>query len=251
MIEKDASVILFDGKRKYLLRVVDREIKRRGLGRINTKMFEGKSFGETIKLGNKEVKILKPSLSTMIEGIERRAQIITPKDACHIIFYCSIGGESTVIEAGSGSGALTIALAHSVSPNGRVISYDVRRDFLEVAKNNIYESGYEDIVDFREGDVREGMETKMADAIALDFADPWNAVESAYRALRDWGYLCCYCPTVNQIEKCVCRMENENFSHIKTIEVMERGMEIRENSSRPSNLTIGHTAYMCFGRKVI
>lgn len=250
MIEKGQSVVLCDDKRKYLFIVEDRELKRRGIGRWNPKILEGREYGESMRIGTKDFLILKPSLTDMIESIERKAQIITPKDACHIIFYCSIKSGSSVIEAGSGSGALTIALAHFVSPSGRVISYDKRHDFLEVAKENVRLSGYGSAVEFREGDVREGIEERDADAVIFDFADPWEAVANAYGALKDFGHICCYCPTVEQIEKCTSALEISGFTDIRTIETIEREMVIREGNSRPGNVGIGHTAYMCFARKL-
>jgi len=243
------SVVLFDGKKRYLFLVEDREVKRKGIGRWNPKVLEDKRFGDTIKIGSKEFLILKPSLKDIILGIERRAQIITPKDACHIVFYCSIKSGSTVVEAGSGSGALTIALAHFTFPEGKVISYDMRRDFLEVAKENVRMSGYKN-VEFKEGDVREKIDEKGVDAVIFDFSDSWNAIQNAYNALKDFGYICCYCPTIEQIEMCVSALKNLGFGDIKTIEVLEREMVIREGSSRPGNISIGHTAYMCFARKM-
>jgi tRNA (adenine57-N1/adenine58-N1)-methyltransferase len=249
MIEEGKSVILDDGKKRFLLLVEDVEEKIKGIGRFNPAMLKERSFGEVITIGSKDFMILKPSISDMMLGIRRKAQIITPKDACHIILYTSIHDGSSVIEAGSGSGALTMALAHSVAPDGRVISYDVREDFLEVARENVRLSGYTN-VEFRLGDVRERIDEQGADAVVFDFSDPWNAVENAYGALKDFGHLCCYCPTVEQIERCASAMERSGFTDIRTIEVIEREMVIREGSSRPDNARIGHTAYMCFARKL-
>ena len=248
-IEEGESVVLSDGKKKYLFLVEDREVKRKGVGSWNPCILKKKRFGDSIRIGSKEFVILKPSLCDKMLGITRKAQIITPKDASCIIFYCSIGYGSVVVEAGSGSGALTIALAHFVSPAGRVISYDVREDFLEVAKENVRLSGFKN-VEFKRGDVRERMDEKEVDAVIFDFIDPWNGVENAYSALKDFGHICCYSPTIEQIEMCVSALKNSGFGDIRTIEVLEREMVIREGSSRPGNVAIGHTAYMCFARKL-
>lgn len=249
MIEEGQSVVLWDGKKRFLFLVEDIEVKRNGVGRFNPGILRGHRFGERIGIGSKDFMILKPSLSDMMLGIKRKAQIITPKDACHIIFYTSIKSGSLVVEAGSGSGALTIALAHFVAPDGRVISYDIREDFLEVARENVRLSGHRN-VEFKKCDVRERIDERSVDAVVFDFVDPWNAMQNAYEALRDFGHICCYCPTIEQMERCVSEMESLNFMDIRTIEVIERSMVIREGSSRPDNARIGHTAYMCFARKL-
>ena len=263
-IKENEKVVLFDEKgekgekgekkkhrkKKFLLKIEDKEVKRKGIGYFNSSVLIGKECGERIKINDKEFVIMKPSLLDLIEGMGRKAQIITPKDASHIIFNCSIHSGSRVVEAGVGSGALTIALAHFVFPDGKVTSYDLRSDFVRLAKRNVEMSGYESLVEIKMGDVTQSIEEREVDAVIFDFSHPWDAIENGHNTLKKFGHLCCYCPTVNQIELSVKEMKRVGFVEIKTIEVMERSMIIREGSSRPDNRVIGHTGYMCFGRKI-
>jgi tRNA (adenine57-N1/adenine58-N1)-methyltransferase len=184
-------------------------------------------------------------------GLKRRAQIILPKDIAHIILYCSIQPGNNVLEAGVGSGSLTTALASIVAPNGKVISYDTRKDFIEHAMKNLKTTGLEKYVKILEKDVTKGISEKKLDAIILDIPNPWDAVDHAYNSLKVGGYLCCYSPLVSQLEQTVNEMRKHNFIEIKTFENIQREMIIGERGTRPSFDTLGHTGYLTFSRKIL
>ena len=134
--------------------------------------------------------ILQPSLMDKLQGLKRKAQIILPRDSAHIILNCSIESGNTVLEAGIGSGSLTIALASAVGPNGQVISYDKREDFIEHAMKNLRTSALDKYVKTHIKDVTKGIAEKDLDAVILDMPDPWNAVSHVYKSLRPGGYFC-------------------------------------------------------------
>jgi len=122
-VKKDETIVLIDEKyRKYIIKTNWKTDKYKGIGVIDPKSLIGKEHGKQITLGNKEFWVLKPSLQDKLQGIKRQAQIILPRDAAQIIINCSIEPGQTVLEAGIGSGSLTIALANYVSPNGKIIS---------------------------------------------------------------------------------------------------------------------------------
>lgn len=135
---------------------------------INPSDLIGKKYGEKIQIGNKEFRVFKPSLMDKIQGIQRRAQIILPKDSSQIILNCSINSGKRVLEAGIGSAALTIALASQVAPNGQVISYDKRKDFIEHAEKNLKKAQLEKYVSTKHKDITKGIDEKNLDAVILE-----------------------------------------------------------------------------------
>ena len=208
-----------------------------------------KSLGGVLRIGGESFLVLPPSALDLIQTIERKAQIITPKDIAVLLFYADVKPGDTVVEAGSGSGALTIALARAVGEAGHVISYDVREDFLAVARRNVEAAGILSRVAFRHGDVRVGIDVA-ADAVVLDLPDPWNAVKAAHAALRAGGHLASYSPNMEQVKEMVLAMERAPFFEVRTVEILEREMEVREQGVRPAFAALGHTGYLTVGRKV-
>ncbi|MCK5301483.1 MAG: tRNA (adenine-N1)-methyltransferase, partial [Thermoplasmatales archaeon] len=128
LVLKEEKVVLIDSKlRKYILNIKDKTDKFKGIGVFNPISLEGKNYGELTEIGNKNFWILKPSLMDKLQALKRNAQIILPRDAAHIIINCSIESGNKIVEAGIGSGSLTIALATMVSPKGKIFSYDTRK----------------------------------------------------------------------------------------------------------------------------
>ena len=204
MIKENDVVVLLDEKgRKILLRTEEGMKKIRGLGVFDPFKLKERKIGEKIMVGNREFIIMRPSIVDKIETIERKAQIILPKDSAMIALYCDVKNGDMVIEGGIGSGALTIALANLVRPDGKIISYEKRNDFAEIAKRNIDNAGLGEFVEIKIGDVTEKIDEKDADAVILDIPNPWDAVKNAYNSLKMCGHFCSYSPTMNQVEKTV------------------------------------------------
>ena len=186
-----------------------------------------------------------------MQALKRHAQIILPKDAAQIILNCSIEHGNIVLEAGIGSGSLTIALANTVAPTGRVISYDIRRDFIEHAMKNIRNAGLEEYVTAKLKDVTLDIDEKELDAVVLDIPNPWDAVKHAWKALKTGGYLCSYSPLISQVEKTVHEIWKHGFIEIKTFENLQREMVVSKHGTRPSFDMLGHTGYLTFARKIL
>ncbi|MDI6917225.1 MAG: tRNA (adenine-N1)-methyltransferase [Thermoplasmatales archaeon] len=285
MINENDIVVLIDEKgRKTLIRVEEGTKKIRRLGVFDPSKLKGKKIGEKIKIGNREFIIMKPSIADKIETIERKAQIILPKDSSLIAFYCDVKNGDTIIEGGIGSGALTIVLANLVRPDGKIVSYEKRKDFADFAKKNIENAELGKYVDIKLGDVTEGIEEKNADAIILDIPNPWDAVPNACSALKTGGHFCSYSPTMNQVEKTVKTLRfhgktqsvfpeilgkhsgvfrnilgkrrafsviKNSFIEIKTFETLQREIVVGERGVRPSFDMLGHTGYVTFARKTL
>ena len=252
IVEKGKRIVLIDETyRKYIISTDDKTDKYKGIGVIDPKIFIGKRYGEQIEIGNKKFWILEPSLQDKLQGLKRKAQIILPRDAAHILINCSIESGKIVFEAGIGSGSLTIALATAVAPNGKVISCDNREDFINHAIKNLTNSDLYKYVEIKNKDVTQGIEEKDLDAVILDIPNPWEVVIHAWNSLKPGGYLCTYSPLISQVEQTVKEIKKCNFIELKTFENIQREMVISEYGTRPSFDMLGHTGYLTFARKVL
>jgi len=249
--KKETIVLIDESYKRYFVNTQDKTDKIKGIGVFDPKILVGKEFGKQVEIGSKKFWILRPSVMDKLVGLKRRAQIILPKDIAHIILYCSIQSGYNVLEAGVGSGSLTTAVASIVAPNGKVISYDTRKDFIEHAEKNLKTNGLDKYVKILERDVTKGISEKNLDAIILDIPNPWDAVDHAYKSLKVGGNLCCYSPLISQFEQTVNEMRKHNFIEIKTFENIQREMIVGEHGTRPSFDMLGHTGYLTFGRKVL
>ena len=158
---------------------------------------------------------------------------------------------ASVLEAGVGSGALTIALLRAVGESGSVVSYDVRSDMIERARANAEAAvplGYD--LTLKIGDVYHGFEEKELDRIVLDLPEPWRVVPYASEALVPGGVFLGFLPTVPQVSDLVGALRAERtFDMIETIELLERPWSIDARSVRPSHRMVGHTGFITAARR--
>ncbi|UCD14627.1 MAG: tRNA (adenine-N1)-methyltransferase [Thermoplasmatales archaeon] len=251
-VEKDDVVVLIDlNFRKYIVYTNGKTDKIKGVGVLNPSTLIGNEYGKKLEIGNKQFWILSPSLQDKLQSLHRRAQIILPRDAAHILMYCSVEPGQHVLEAGIGSGSLTIALASAVAPNGKIISYDIREDFIEHALKNIRKAGLDRYVSIKTKDVTESIGEKELDAVILDIPNPWEAIENVWDALKVGGYFCAYSPLTSQVEKTVKELWKHRFIEIKTFENIQREMIVSTHGTRPSFDMLGHTGYLTFARKIL
>lgn len=251
-VKKGETVVLIDSSyQKYFINTNGKTDKFKGVGVIDPGFLIDLELGKKIEIGNKEFWILRPSVMDRLEGLKRKAQIILPRDSAHIILNCSIEPGHSVLEAGIGSGSLTIALVNAVAPDGKVISYDKRTDFIDHALKNLKMMGYEKYVTTKNKDVTKSISEKNLDAIIIDIPDPWNAVSHAWNSLKIGGYLCTYSPLILQVEKTVKAIQKHRFIEVKTYENIQREMIVSEHGTRPSFNMLGHTGYLTFARKII
>jgi len=251
-VKKNDVVVLIDSNlKKIIVNTASKTDRIKGVGVLDPSTLIKKQYGKQLEIGNKTFWILKPSLQDKLHGLDRLAQIILPRDSAHILMNCSIEPGQTVLEAGIGSGSLTIALASAIAPNGKVISYDLREDFIEHAMKNIKRAELEKYVTTKLRDVTKKIDEKDLDAIILDIPNPWNAVKHAWKALKIGGYLCSYSPLISQVEKTVKEIEKHSFIETKTLENIQREMIVSKHGTRPSFDMLGHTGYLTFARKVL
>jgi tRNA (adenine57-N1/adenine58-N1)-methyltransferase len=194
--------------------------------------------------------LLQPSLGDLLIELPRTTQILYPKDIGFIFVTMGIGPGQTVMEAGTGSGSMTTALAYSVGPEGRVISYEVKPDVQNLARKNLARFGLESRVDFKLRDIQEGFDETDADAFFLDVPNPYDYMMQVRNALKPGGFLCCLIPTMNQVEKTLIALRQANFAFVEVCETLLRFYQAEPSRLRPTDRMVAHTGYLIFARKI-
>jgi tRNA (adenine57-N1/adenine58-N1)-methyltransferase len=195
--------------------------------------------------------ILEPSTFDLIKQLKRTTQIMYPKDIGYALLKLNVTPGSRVIEAGTGSGGLTLALARAVGPAGRLHTYEVRPDILRLAQQNLDALGLADVVDLKLRDIAEGFDETGVDALFLDVRRPWAYLPQAIAALKEGGFFGAILPTTNQVSELLRALEAEQtFGHIEVEEVLVRPFKPVPNRLRPVDRMVAHTGYLIFARKV-
>ncbi len=199
--------------------------------------------------------VLKPTLAEYTLHMPRGAQILYPKDLALICMWADIHPGATVIEAGIGSGALTMTLLNAVGEKGRVISYEIREDFARRAVANIETylgaSITTDRLLVRQQDIYDGIEEEAVDRIVLDLPEPHRVVPHAVSRLRSGGIFLAFLPTVPQVELVVAALRREaGFSDVETFETLLRTWNIDGRSVRPDHRMVAHSGFITTARRV-
>ena len=217
----------------------------------------GKEDGSLVTLSRgKRMVALLPTLGEYVLKMPRGAQVIYPKDLAMITIWADIYPGARVFEAGTGSGALTMALLRAVGERGQVVSYEAREDFARTAVKNI-ERYLGPVLNFtmRKQDAYEGIdperETSLFDRIVLDLPEPWRVVPHAVKALRSGGVYLSYVPTVPQAQQTVEALQRAAvFGLIETFETLLRPWNIEGRSVRPAHRMVAHSGFITVARKV-
>lgn len=253
LIQEDTPILVYrDRRRRWLIRARDTPKLHTHLGILDVSALVGKEFGitATTSLGD-ELFILRPTIEDLVMKLARKTQVIYPKDLGLIAVKLGVHSGSRVVETGTGSGATTALMAYLVQPGGMVFTFDLNPEFQEVAKKNIERLRLSANVTFKVADSRLGFDVSGMDAGILDVGDPWEVVGSMRKALRPSAPMVAITPTTNQAEKLVSKMKEEGFVNVETIEILLRHLEARPGMTRPSNIMVGHTAYLTFGRTTV
>ncbi len=196
---------------------------------------------------------VRPTFAEQVTGRRRQTQPIYPKDLGAILIAADLYPGARVLEAGTGTGALTLAALRAVGPAGEVISYEAREEFLEAARQGILETlgSLPANLTLKLGDVYLGVEERDVDRFLLDLAEPWQAVPGAKAALRSGGIIFAHCPNVSQVQRFFdCLRELRGFGMLEAFEVLQRGWTVRGRSMRPSHRMVAHTGFLCFARRL-
>ncbi len=194
--------------------------------------------------------LLQPSLGDLLIDLPRTTQILYPKDIGFIFVTMGVGPGQKVMEAGTGSGSMTTALAYAVGPEGRVISYEVKPDVQNLARKNLTRFGLESRVDFKLRDITEGFDETDADSFFLDVPNPYDFTVQVRNALKPGGFLCCLIPTFNQVEKTLYALKQNKFAFVQVCELLLRYYQAEPNRIRPTDRMVAHTGFLVFARKI-
>jgi tRNA (adenine57-N1/adenine58-N1)-methyltransferase len=195
--------------------------------------------------------VFRPTLFQYIMHMKRDTSIIYPKELALIVLYADIHAGCTVLEAGIGSGSLTLALLRAVGSEGKVISYEVREEFIQRAKKNIQLFvGDPPNLEIKQRDIYEGIEEDGLDRIILDIPEPWKEVKDVAESLRPGGVFVSYLPTIIQVKSLVDALhEEKRFTSIETFESLLRNWHIEGLSVRPEHRMVGHTGFLTLARR--
>ena len=248
----DYAMLVSDDRKRFFLHLEADEVLQTHEGILQHNDLIGVPWGSITKSHlEASYYILEPALLDLLLYIKRRSQIIFPKDIGYIILRLSVGPGQKVIEAGTGSGALTTALAWMVGTKGKVISYDRREDMQALALRNLQRVGLENRVEFRVGDIAQGFGEKGIGSIFLDLPNPQIYLPQVRAALSNGGTFGAILPTTNQVSDLLQTLQNQDFTLIDVCEIYLRFYKPVPERLRPTDRMVAHTGYLIFARQII
>lgn len=217
----------------------------------------GRPDGTIVTLsGGKKMVALRPTFGDYVLKMPRGAQVLYPKDLAIIPMWADVYPGARVFEAGTGSGALTMALLRAVGPAGVVVTYEAREDFARTALTNIerYLGAPSNLIPLRRN-VYEGIELledgELFDRVVFDLPEPWQVVPHAAQVLRSGGIYLSFVPTVPQVMHTVEALERATvFGMIETFETLLRTWSVQGRSVRPDHRMVAHSGFITVARKV-
>ncbi len=195
----------------------------------------------------------KPLLADYVLTMPRGATIVYPKDAAMIVGLADIYPGARVLEAGVGSGALTISLLRAVGPSGKVNSIERRADFAENAHSNVsnYFGEKPSNWSLSVGDLQDQNFESEYDRVVLDMLAPWECVDLAARALRPGGVFLAYVATTTQLSVTAEALKDDGrFTEPESSETIVRGWHHEGLAVRPQQRMIGHTGFLIQSRRM-
>ncbi len=246
----DIILLLSPDNKSFMIMVEEGRSFSSHMGILDLSSAIGKRLGETIvsSLGNHFV-LLNPTVEQKMMKVRRTTQIVYPKDAALILFKTDVKAGAKIIESATGSGALTIALANSVAPSGKVYTYERKEQFMNNARDNVRRAGLCEYVEFNCGDARDGFKEREVDVAILDLPSPWYGIPASYEALVPGGRIASISPTYNQVERTAEVLRETGFVRIETVELIMRNYQVKKGKIRPDNRTVGHTGFLTFAFK--
>lgn len=248
----DLALLVGPDRRWQILRLEPGQTAQTHKGVLAHDDLIGRPWGSTVlsHMGHPFL-LLRPSLHDLILRLRRTTQIVYPKEAGYILLKMNIGPGCRVVEAGTGSGALTAVLAHAVRPTGRVYSYEVRPEMQQLARRNLERLGLTDFVEFKERDIAQGFDETGVDAVFLDLPNPWDYLEQAHAALVNGGYLGSLLPTANQVTRLLAALESPKWGLVEVEEILLRPYKAVSSRLRPEDRMVAHTGFLIFARALV
>jgi len=250
--EGDLVQLLGRGHKSHFIHLKTGSVFQTHRGEIQHDDLIGKPWGSRFfsHTGNPFF-LMRPGLSDLITEIKRNTQIIYPKDIGYIVMVMGIGPGTHVLEAGTGSGALTTAFAFFVGDEGKVTSYEKREQMQNLARKNLERLGLLERVALKLGDAAEGFEERNVDAIFLDLPNPYDFVPQVKDSLKLGGFVGMILPTANQVSESLAALRRNDFAFLEVCEIMLRFYKPDYERLRPTDRMVAHTGYLVFARSVM
>jgi tRNA (adenine57-N1/adenine58-N1)-methyltransferase len=209
----------------------------------------------SIVVTNGELKFqaFRPLLADYVLSMPRGATIIYPKDAAMILGVADIKPGVRVLEAGVGSGALSISILRAIGENGFLHSVEIRDDFAKISENNVSSYFGEKPVNWKLsiGALQEQQLEKSYDRVLLDMLAPWECMDVASNALVPGGVFMSYVATTTQLSRIAEAIKDSgNFTEPESSETIVRGWHHEGLAVRPQHRMIGHTGFLVFARRM-
>jgi tRNA (adenine57-N1/adenine58-N1)-methyltransferase len=245
-------VLLIDPKdRRYLITLVDGATFHTHAGVVAHDDLIGSCEGRSITGSTgRSFLVLRPTLSDVVLKMPRGAQVIYPKDLGAILIAADIGPGQRVLEAGVGSGALSMTVLRA---GASIVGYELREDFAARAEKNVIAAlGPDPSYRVEIRDVTQGIDERDLDRILLDMPEPHKVVAAAGAALRPGGILLAYLPTINQTALLRQALDERDapFGLAETQEVIRRTWHVEARSVRPDHRMVGHTGFLTTARRI-
>jgi len=249
-VEAGERVLLVDGKdRRYLVTLASGAVFHTHAGSVAHDDLIGREEGEVVVgSSGRRYLMVRPTLADVVLKMPRGAQVIYPKDLGAILIAADIGPGQRVLEAGVGSGALSMALLRA---GASVVGYEVRADFAARAAANVAAVlGPDAAYRVEARDVTEGIDEHDLDRVLLDMPEPWRVLPHAATALRPGGILLAYLPTINQTAELRRALQDSPFGLATTVEVLHRTWHVEARSVRPDHRMVAHTGFLTSARRL-
>jgi tRNA (adenine57-N1/adenine58-N1)-methyltransferase catalytic subunit len=248
----DLAQLVSPTNKVFIIRLVEGTALQTHRGVLQHDEVIGKPWGSKVytHLGS-EYFLLQPGLGDILKETRRNTQIMYPKDIGYVLLTMGIGPGVHVIEAGTGSGALTTALAWSVGPSGLVTSYETRAEMQNLARKNIERVGLSERVNFKLQDIASGFDERGVDAVFLDVANSYDYIAQVRAALKPGGYFGSILPTTNQVTRLLSALRQEYFAFVDVCEVILRFYKPVPERFRPTDRMVAHTGFLIFGRSML
>ena len=252
MLKPGDWALLVDPKgRRYLVRLKEGGRFGHHVGGVTHEQIMDSGVGGRVRTTKDAwIWVLRPSLEDYVLLMKRGAAVTYPKDAAAIMLMLDLAPGERALEAGSGSGALSLFLARAVGPQGEVASFERRADFLERARANVEAWGAQNVT-FHLGDLAAApLEPERFDAVALDLMEPWKVLSNATRTLKTGRQLVLYLPNITQVVQAVSAAREEPLLLRRVLEVNHREWDVRPPVAHPHFRQVGHTAFLVQFTKV-
>ena len=210
---------------------------------------------EEIKIGDivethlgRKFTAVKPRTTDMFRHLERTGAPMLPRDIGLIIGMAGIGSEDRILDAGTGTGILSICMGNI---GAEVVTYEKNLEFVKVAQRNVEKAGFEKQIDVRSRDVLEDLENLSGfSVVTLDMRNAEKVVEHAREILAPGGFIIIYSPFIESAKRVVEMAREIGLSDIKTMDTVQREMQFDPRGSRPQTGGVGHSGYLTFARKL-